>query len=333
MDRLYPFTFDPDELTQDQLWGGSKLKHLVPGYPNHQPLAELWVVSDRPEDDRVGRIANGPLAGTTLRDLMEHRSTELLGKVAPVDGKFPLLIKFLDAKQRLSLQVHPPVELAAVLGGEPKTECWTMLEGTDSGAAIIAGLKPDVTQAQFESTLRSGGDLEPLLHTIQPQPGECMFLPSGRLHAIDAGCLIYEVQQNSNTTYRVFDWNRVDARTQQPRALHVEQALQSIDFTDVEPTLQQPVRRQESGSVVETLVDCPYFTLERWTTNQMQTYNPSINGSFDVITVLNGNATITANGQPVDLGEFGTALLPAALEHHELRPSGEVTYLRTYVRT
>lgn len=313
-------------MTQSYLWGGEKLKSLVPQYPAHEPLAEIWAVSDRPEDDRVSVVANGSLAGTSLRDLMAARTDDLLGDAQPVNGKFPLLVKLLDAKERLSLQVHPPASSAAKLGGDPKTECWYFLDGTAPDAQVIAGLKPCVTQETFEAAV-AANELEPLLHANPVQPGDCMFLPSGRLHAIDAGCLLLEIQQNSNTTYRVYDWGRVDAKTGQPRALHVSEALASIDFSDVEPGLQQPTRRTEAGSTVQTLVDCPLFTLEHWQSDATAMH--ALNRSFELLVAITP-FSLEGNGEHLDLQPLDVILVPAAVRSY--RTLGGGAYIRAFVR-
>lgn len=332
MQPLYPLTFDLAQLTRDYLWGGSTLKPLVPDYPANQPLAELWVVSDRPKEDRVGTIANGPLAGTTLRQLVQTRSDELLGHVAPVNGKFPLLIKLLDPTQAFSLQVHPPEVVAAEFGHESKTEAWVCLPGTQPTATVVAGLKPGINRSQIERALRTGADLEPLLHHLPVRPGDCLFVPAGRLHSASAGCLIYEVQTNSNTTYRVFDWNRIDPSTGQPRALNITGALRSIDWSDVKPTLATPTIRTEQGAMVETLVDCPLFTLERWTISEETVHSPETARSFDVITPVDRSVTIHSISSVLPLKPLMTALLPASLMTYSIVPSGLTTYLRTFVR-
>ncbi|MBI4032533.1 class I mannose-6-phosphate isomerase [Candidatus Berkelbacteria bacterium] len=327
MAQLYPFLFKLDGMTQAYIWGGEKLKSLVREYPVDEPLAEIWTVSDRPEDERVSVIANGPLAGTTLRQLMEEHADELLGDVPPVDGKFPLLVKLMNSAQRLSLQVHPPVEKAAELGGDPKTESWFFLEGTEPTAQLFAGLPRGVTREQFETTLRTDGDLEPLLYAIQPKPGDCLFLPSGRLHAMDAGSVFLEVQENSNTTYRVFDWNRVDKKTGQPRELHVEKALASIDFADVEPELQEPLPDTEGENTFDHLVDCPQFTLERWSITIEQNHEPT--RSFELITALTP-LTISSSAGDLPIPRLCTALVPASVPRFSVRGK-DASYIRTYV--
>ncbi len=327
MTALYPFVFKLEGMTQDYLWGGDRLRPLVPTHPADRPLAEIWAIGDRPEDERVSVIANGPLAGTTLRQLMEGRSSELLGQATPIDGKFPLLVKLLDAKERLSLQVHPPASVAVDLGGEPKTECWTLLEGTTASAQLIAGVKPGTDRTAFETAIRQS-DLEPLLHSIPVQAGDFMHLPSGRLHAIDAGCLLLEIQQNSNTTYRVYDWGRIDAKTGQSRELHIQKALVSIDLTDVAPSLTTPQKESVGDNARETLVDCPHFTLERWTIKHTQRHEPV--DSFEIITTLDDGLTLSSGNHTLQLDRLGFVLVPAAVDDYTLSGSGR--YIRTFVR-
>ncbi len=332
MQLTYPLTFDLMGLTRNLLWGGGKLKRLVPNYPEDTPLAEIWVISDRPEDGRIGMVSNGPLAGVSLTELMAWSPSELLGKVKPMNGKFPLLIKFLDTNDAFSLQVHPDDSAAKELNAESKTEFWAFLAGTDPGTYATAGLKHGVTREHFEQTLRSGDDLAPLLHTVPVRDGDCLYVRSGRIHSMSKGALIYEVQENSNTTYRVFDWNRIDVKTGKPRALHVDNAIVSIDFHDFEPNLQKPCIRRDAGATVEELVDTPYFTIERWTTSTIVNHRPAEHGSFEVLTVLEDSAEVSANNEMAQLSKFGTSLIPAAAGTYCVKPKTTVTYLRTFVR-
>ena len=322
---FYPLMFKRDGMTQAYLWGGDKLRSLVPNYPASEPLSELWAVSDRPEDERVSVIANGPLTGITLRELMETRSQDLLGDAKPVDSKFPLLVKFLDAKERLSLQVHPPREVAQKLGGEPKTECWYFLAETEPTAQVIAGIKSGVTRETFESSLNTNS-LEPLLHANPVRAGDCMFLPSGRLHAIDAGCLLLEIQQNSNTTYRVYDWGRIDKKTGQARALHVQEALASIDFADVTPSLQTKKEVVGESGLNTQLVDCPFFTLERWQTTNTTTHAPD--RSFEIIVTLTP-MELRSEGMKLSLAPLEVVLIPASVPQFVMSAGN---YLRSFIR-
>jgi mannose-6-phosphate isomerase len=228
---LYPLIFKP--IFKERVWGGRAIERLYgKNLPPGVPIGESWEISDRPGDASV--IANGPLAGKDLRWLMEHHERKLLGNAKSANGRFPLLIKILDAQEKLSLQVHPPADKAAELKGEPKTEAWYIADAAP-GAELYVGLKRGVTRAEFEHKIKTGAVAE-CFHRVPVKAGDTMFLPSGRVHAIGAGLVIFEIQQNSDTTYRVFDWNRVGLDGK-PRDLHVAESLASIDFGDFEPGL------------------------------------------------------------------------------------------------
>ena len=253
---LYPLTFHP--IFKERVWGGRRLESLYgKRLPPDATVGESWEITDRPEG--VSVIANGPLAGRTLRWLMEEHAAELLGAARALGGRFPLLVKILDAQDKLSLQVHPPAALAAFLGGEPKTEMWYITDATPD-AALFVGLKRGVTRAQFEARVADGTVAE-CFHRVNVRAGDAMFLPSGRVHAIGAGSVLFEIQQNSDTTYRVFDWNRVglDGR---PRELHVAPSLASIDFTDFEPALLRAEPSSAAADACRTLVNDPLFRVE-----------------------------------------------------------------------
>src|ERR1043166_4766244 len=235
---LYPLTFRP--IFKERIWGGRKLQQLYEkALPPSVPIGESWEISDRPGD--VSVIANGPLAGKDLRWLLEHDAEALLGPAKLPGNRFPLLIKLLDAREKLSLQVHPPVHKTVELGGEPKTEMWYIADAAP-GAELFVGLSRGVTRAKFERKIRNG-TVADCVHRVPVRAGDAMFLPSGRVHAIGAGLVLFEIQQNSDTTYRVFDWNRLDDQGK-PRQLHIEQSLECIDFEDFEP---EPVRTDSKG--------------------------------------------------------------------------------------
>jgi mannose-6-phosphate isomerase len=236
---------------------------------------------------------------------MDHHRHELLGRAASPNGRFPLLVKILDAEDRLSLQVHPPAAKAAALGGEPKTEMWYITHA-QPGAMLYVGLKRGVTAANFEERLKDGSVAE-CFHQVPVQAGDAMFLPSGRVHAIGAGLVIFEIQQNSDTTYRVFDWNRTDAEGK-PRQLHVAESLQCIDFDDTEP---QSVRGQHK------LVDDPLFTVE---TQRVAGELRRLIDRPHTIAVVQGAAEINQTLK-MNPGEF--CLLPACLGEMRIRsPKG-----------
>ncbi|HVU38561.1 MAG TPA: type I phosphomannose isomerase catalytic subunit [Opitutales bacterium] len=238
---------------QERVWGGRALEaSLRRALPAAGPIGESWEIVDRPEAQSL--VTGGPWHGRTLHELVERETAALLGPRAKATVPFPILVKWLDARERLSLQVHPPAALAKKLRGEPKTENWYVAEAAP-GAALIAGLQPGVTREKFEAAL-CAQTLEPLVHRFPVQRGDSLFVPSGRLHAIDAGLLILEIQQNSDTTYRVYDWGRVGLDGK-PRQLHVAESLQCIDFSDVAPAAIP------ASAAEEILADCPYFRIRR----------------------------------------------------------------------
>ena len=200
--------------------------------PPEKRIGESWEIVDRPEAQSV--VSAGPLRGTSLHELWTQHRQEFFGDV-PDTPRFPLLIKILDAHENLSLQVHPSKDIADRLGGEPKSEFWYVV-GADPEAALFLGFRHPMTPQTFEETLRKGTVIDQV-HRIAIETGDAVFLPAGRLHAIGAGNLLIEIQQNSDTTYRTFDWNRSSPGTGTKRDLHVEQAIQCIDFEDVQPAL------------------------------------------------------------------------------------------------
>jgi mannose-6-phosphate isomerase len=224
-------------LYQTRVWGGRRLETVLHRQlPDAQPYGESWEFVDREREQSV--VSSGPLAGTTLHELWTRHRAEVFGHgfVASSAPRCPLLIKVLDCSDDLSLQVHPPATVAEALRGEPKTEMWYVAHA-DAGARIYAGLRAGVTRTEFERAI-GDGTVAACVHHVDAHTGDSLFVPSGRLHALGRGLLIYEIQQNSDTTYRVFDWNRLGLDGK-PRDLHVAQSLQCIDFTDVEPALSR----------------------------------------------------------------------------------------------
>ena len=314
---LYPLTFQP--IFKERVWGGRNLERLYgKALPAGVPIGESWEVSDRPGD--VSIIANGPLAGRDLHWLMEHRGKELLGDAQP-RGRFPLLIKLLDAEEKLSLQVHPPGHKAAELGGEPKTEMWYIADAKP-GAELYVGLKRGVTRQEFERKIASG-TVEDCFHRVSVKQGDVMFLPSGRVHALGAGLVIFEIQQNSDTTYRVFDWNRkgLDGI---PRELHVQQSLESIDFDDFEPEL---IEFKPIGEVVQPLVKNSLFTVEAWDLNALEPVSLE-SGKAHILAVLSGSLRVSSADTELSVlpGQF--CLLPASRQETRISARTGARFLR-----
>jgi mannose-6-phosphate isomerase len=313
MELSAPIVFEP--LYMERVWGGRRLEtNFGKRLPVGTRVGESWEIVDRPEAQSV--VHEGPLRGATLHDLWRCHREVLFGAGLPDSRRFPLLCKILDAQDRLSIQVHPPVSVAARLGGEPKEEMWYVMDALlDSD--LYLGFKPGVTRATFEQSLRDCNVAEQI-HHVAVKKGDAIHIPSGRVHAIGAGNVIVEVQQNSDTTYRVFDWNRygLDGR---PRDLHVDESLASINFDDVEPPI---AAHGEEG----VLVECEHFRVERWRIDAPRCCETG--ERFGIFTVVEGE---------IDCGDraFGAGcffLAPPVLAHHDLRPiGGPATVLRTTI--
>jgi mannose-6-phosphate isomerase len=320
---LYPFTFHP--IFKERVWGGREMERLYgKPLPSGTPIGESWEISDRPGDASV--IANGPLAGKNLRWLMENHRAELLGDAKPAnENRFPLLCKILDAREKLSLQVHPPAAKAAGLGGEPKTEMW-FIAAAAPGAELFVGLKRGVTRAEFEKKVKTG-EVAECFHRIPVCAGDAMFLPSGRVHAIGAGLVIFEIQQNSDTTYRVFDWNRVGLDGQ-PRELHAAQSLASIDFNDFEPALVETQFARGPNFRSRQLVQDPLFNVHEMAVETSE-HILMRKQQMRIIAVMKGAISVASNSREPAFemlpGQF--CLIPASLKTVELGTKPNTIFL------
>jgi len=306
-----PLVFEP--LFMERVWGGRRLEEFYgKKLPANKCIGESWEIVDRPEAQSV--VRDGPLRGKTLHELWREHREEIFGDVADTP-RFPLLIKLLDAREKLSVQVHPPNELASELSGEAKSEFWYIADAAPD-AELYVGLRGESTRQDFEQALREG-DVARHVHRVSVQAGDAMFLPSGRLHAIGAGNLIVEIQQNSDTTYRAFDWNRPGSDGK-PRALHIEESLRCIDFGDYEPALTK--------AQGETLVRNPYFQVEKWQFGTQRL--AAAEGKFAIVFCLAGQ--IECADVMVKPGEF--LLVPSSLGDRLLRaPSGASELLRVTI--
>jgi mannose-6-phosphate isomerase len=303
---LTPLTFEP--IFVERMWGGRRLEsEFGKKLPAQKAIGESWEIVDRPEAQSI--VRNGPMRGKTLHELWTQNRDEIFGDV-PDTPCFPLLLKLLDAHQKLSLQVHPPREVASRFGGEPKTEFW-YIAATDPGAELYLGFRESITRDQLEKALRHGTAAD-YVHKIRVQSGDAAFLPAGRLHAVGAGNLIIEIQQNSDTTYRVFDWNRVDYKGK-PRQLHIDQALQCVDFDDVRPRLLHP-----EG---ELLLRHDLFEIQKWNLDSPR--DIATRGQFAIACCLTGSLRCA----DVDLAPGEFFLVPAQLEERQLHPRTEGTTL------
>ena len=321
---LYPFTFQPT--FKQRVWGGRELERLYhKPLPPGVPIGESWEISDRPGDISV--VSNGALAGKDLRWLMENHAADLLGDARPQSGRFPLLLKILDAQEKLSLQVHPPAAAASALAGEPKTEMWYVAEAIP-GAELYVGLKRGVTRTEFEQRIKDGTVAE-CFHRIGVQAGDSMFLPSGRVHALGAGLVIFEIQQNSDTTYRVFDWNRLGLDGK-PRELHIPQSLASIDFDDCEPSLLPRAFALKGVQRVKPLVNDPLFAVEAQE-SAAGTSVPLLPKKMQIVALLAGRVRVSNDTGSLALAAGQFCLVPASLAQVTVQAETPATFLRVEV--
>ncbi len=321
---LYPMKFKP--IYQSRMWGGTQMREVlgreVPAGAG--PIGESWEVSDREEAQSV--VANGSMAGATLRELLQHYGRDLVGRKAKSLERFPLLVKLIDAGDRLSLQVHPDEKACVEIGNgaEPKTEMWYIIAAR-RGAQILAGLQGRATRLQLISQLNSS-DVENLLQIYPSQPGDAYFISSGTLHAIGGGNLILEIQQNSDTTYRVSDWGRLD-KSGQPRQLHIEQGMRSINFMNrTSPRIAGVAGTASHNRRFNVVNMCPYFSVSdlRLVSNWNDDTLPS--GSFHLVSAVNAPVRVgrVDDGLVVELEAGETALVPAIFGAYVIEPLSDV---------
>ena len=318
---MLPLRFE--SYLRPMVWGGRRLGEVLgKSLPTDGPYGEAWEISDHPSHASI--VAAGPYKGQTLRYLIEHHATALLGASAARFPRFPWLVKLLDANDWLSVQVHPNDEEAARLwpGEGGKTEAWFIL-AAEPNSRIYAGLLPGVDEKGLRNALGNGtvGDC---LYSFAPRPGDCLFLPAGTVHAVGGGVLMAEVQQTSDATFRLYDWDRRDANGKM-RQLHIEEALACIKWNSGPVS---PVRAANylGGAALpsrQLLVQCPYFTLE-----YLHTREPFVcGGALQVLLVLHGRGRLGTGPDAWELAPGTTLLLPAALDAMPCHPEGELGLL------
>jgi mannose-6-phosphate isomerase len=285
-------------------------------------VAESWDIAAHPNGSSP--IANGILKGATLREAMQKWDVDLVGSRNATDleqGRFPLLIKLLDANRWLSVQVHPADAYARKHEGESgKTEMWVVLHA-EPGAELIYGFAPGVTRERFAEAIEAG-DTERYLHRVRVKPGDVIFVPTGAIHALGPGILVAEIQQNSDTTYRIYDWGR-------PRPLHIEKALEVLDFDLVEPQPLQPTVMREATVPTEVIGESQYFRTERLILSPGQSYTGKTDGTtLEIWGVMSGETTMQWAGDPISLKAIGWVLIPAGLGEFRMSAAGESVLLR-----
>ena len=308
---VVPITFQP--LYMPRVWGGRALETTYSrALPDAQPYGESWEISDRSCEQ--SEVITGEFAGATLHDLWKGQREQIFGSGLKGE-RFPLLMKILDARDDLSIQVHPPASVASRLGGEPKTEMWYIAEALPD-SRLYLGLRNGITREQFETSIREGS-VDQSVHSVQPRAGQSIFIPSGRLHAIGAGMLIFEIQQNSDTTYRTFDWNRVGLDGK-PRDLHIAESLESIDFDDFEPEMNQPED--------QSLAVCKHFKVELLKLSPGTTIGNPDPDRFSILAIVNGKLC-SSDKREYSAGDF--LLLPRGQER--LKTASETSLLQTTI--
>lgn len=324
--RLYPMTFEP--VFKDYVWGGRNLARLGRRLPPEGPVAESWEIAAH--EDGTARVDNGPYAGRTLTEVHAELGLDLIGRNnawAQERNKFPLLIKLLDANTPLSVQVHPKDDYARAQEGNElgKTEMWYVLHA-EPGAEIILGLAAGTTREELGRAIRESR-LEPHLHHVAVRAGDHVCVPAGTLHAILGGLLLVEIQQNSNTTYRVYDWGRV-GKDGKPRPLHVDRALDVVDLDVVEPRVERAqVVEEERGFRRAVLCRNDYFMAERIELEAGSVLHGTCDGdTLEIWGAIDGRVEI----DELDLPAVRFALLPAALGAYTVRAVSRATLLRTY---
>lgn len=322
--ELYPL------LTQaryvEPIWGGPQLArwlHLPEA--EQSKLGEVWQIYDQ------NLIVNGALAGQSLAQVTSQFGAALVGTTTSerYGNDFPLLLKFIAAAQPLSVQVHPDDEYAhsreAASGFHGKTEAWYILEA-ENGAEVVHGFREATNRQACEAALATN-TLPELLRQVEVQAGDLVFVPAKTIHAINPGVVLFEIQQKSDLTYRVYDYDRRDATTGLPRQLHLEQAFEVLDFAATAPALVTPTKLNADVSL---LVRCPFFSLEHWQLNHIQALSTSVT-SFDCWTVINGACSLVWGTGSLDLSHGMSVIVPAQLGQYQLYPEPSAELLRAYV--
>ncbi len=320
---LYPLRFDPIFTTN--LWGGRRLPDFLNRAVSHDDaVGEAWVLSD--VDGSLSRVAGGPLAGATLRELLAADPARIVGAAKTPQGRFPLLLKFLDARQELSVQVHPNDAQAALLGPGKfgKTEAWVVLDRDPATSRLYSGFVEGVTANDFRAALKSKTTPD-TLHSFTPAAGDCVFLEAGTVHAIGSNLFLFEVQQTSDITYRLYDWDRVDPKTKLPRELHIEEGLGCADFRRGPCRPVKPAVAVADGVRRECLVKCDYFTLERLTS--AEPFRVGAPNQCRAVVCVSGSGELESAGARYPLGAGDVYLLPAEVGAARVRPVSELTLL------
>ncbi len=323
---LYPLKFRP--IYKDKIWGGNSLKSVLGKDIPSDRIGESWEISDHDDDTSI--IENGSLAGKSLHEVFLDNPKDLMGErlASRYEDKFPLLIKLIDAKDKLSVQVHPDDEYASKNenGSFGKSEAWYIVHA-EPGAFIIAGLSKKMDREMFEKAIQSG-KVEECVHKLPVKAGDFIYIPAGRIHAIMPGILINEIQQNSDITYRVFDWNRMDD-SGKPRDLHVRQSLETINFKDAQVTTGKPVAVHSDKTI---LIENSLFTIEKLFVQDECKASTKNDNSFHAYTVIRGSGSVEHAGDSIPVSQGESFLVPYSIGDYKLKGgSSDFSLIRTYI--
>jgi mannose-6-phosphate isomerase len=312
---------------QYRLWGGRRLgEWLGRALPGEGPIGEAWVLSDR--DDHASVVADGPMRGTTLTDLMRDAPDRILGEQAVGRDRFPLLLKFLDVRQMLSVQVHPSDGRTGLIpqGDTGKSEAWVVLEA-EPEARVYAGLKPGTTEADLRGLTTQTADDH--LACFNPKPGQAVMIEAGTVHSLGDGVMVFEVQENSDVTFRLYDWDHVDAKTGRKRDLQVDQALACIDLGQGPVLPVNPAVEETAPTPREQLFDDPHFQL--WRQRGETPFSVGAADRARVLVCVDGRGEAQWEGEGFALERGGVMLLPASVGACAFRPDGPVSLLEIAV--
>ncbi|QSE97870.1 type I phosphomannose isomerase catalytic subunit [Fulvivirga lutea] len=323
MEQLYPLKFKT--IPKDKIWGGTRLHDMLGKETSSDSCGETWELSCVKGD--VSEVADGPLKGQSLKKLIQDYKGKILGdKVfAKYGDEFPLLVKFIDANRDLSVQVHPNEEQAKKYNSHGKTELWYILHA-EEGAHLISGFNKKVTKEEFCNHLEQG-KIEDILNSEQVEAGDVYFMPAGRIHNVGGGMVIAEIQQSSDITYRIYDFNRKDLNGEK-RELHIEEALEVLNF---EPTLNGKTNYNSELNQLANLARCEHFTANnlKFDTSIIRDYSNL--DSFIIYVCLGGEVVLSTENLKVTMKRGDVYLLPAVFKSVSLSPSTESLILESYI--
>lgn len=323
---LYPLRLEP--IYQYRLWGGRNLANLLAApLPDNGPVGEAWLLSDR--DDHQSIVADGPVKGYSIGQLMKQFPEQMMGKFAGRFQRFPLLLKFLDVHEMLSVQVHPSELHPELLppGESGKTEAWVVLEAGPN-SRIYAGLKQGITVQSLRQAIHDGR-VEQCLESFIPKQENSILIPAGTVHALGGDMVVFEVQQNSDVTFRLYDWNHIDPKTGNPRELQVDQALACIDFTEGAVYPVMPVVEVVKPVLRERLLNCDYFIVCRLQGESQ--FKVSIADAPKILVCIGGGGKLENNGNLYEINRGDVILLPAVVGECSCHPNVTITLLEILI--